>query len=305
MRHTRLVIAAGVGTLLLTGCAQGAQEGTGAGGSAVREVVTEADIVLPVSAYFLTPEQQALVDTAHSTLASDCMKRFGFDWPVTKAEPVNAVSRRYGVVSEKVAAEHGYHMIPSAQGDEHARGAASGRAKLPPEAYVVYGAKGGKADSGGKAGPGGNYRGKDIPEGGCIGEAGRKLGLDKVQNPAKGKIGLLSIDFSSYGQAQKMPEFIKVQDAWVSCMKKAGYQHTAFLQPAEKYALLGDSASPQEKTVAKADVKCKKDVKLATVLLRLETQIQNDYIEQNAAGFAEIKKDQDAVIKSANEALAN
>ncbi|KOG12503.1 MULTISPECIES: hypothetical protein [Streptomyces] len=301
MRYTRLVIAAGVGTLLLTGCAEDAPEGIGAGGSVAREVVTEADIVLPVSAYFLTPEQQALVDTAHSTLASDCMKRFGFDWPVTKAEPVKAVSRRYGVVSEKVAAEHGYHVIPLA-GDDHARGAVSGKAKLPPEAYMVFGAKGPK---GGQAGSGGSYRGKDIPEGGCVGEAQRKLGLEKVQNPEKGKIGLLSIDFSSFEQAQRMPEFIKVQDAWVSCMKKAGYQHAAFLQPGEKFTLQGNSASPQEKAAAKADVKCKQDTKLATVLLRLETQIQNDYIEQNAAGFAEIKKDQGAVIKSANAALAN
>ncbi|MEX0170865.1 hypothetical protein [Streptomyces sp. LMG1-1-1.1] len=303
MRYTRLVIAAGVGTLLLTGCAEGGREGANTaaahGGSAAREVVTEADIVLPVSAYFFTPEQQALVDTAHSTLASDCMKRFGFDWPVTKAEPVKVVSRRYGVVSEKVAAERGYHMIPSAGGDEHAEGAVSGAAKLPPAAYMVYGAKGGKAGSGGI------YQGKDIPEGGCIGEAGRKLGLDKVQNPAKGKIGLLSIDFSSYGQAQKMPEFIKSQGAWASCMKKAGYQYTGFLQSAEKFALQGNSASPQEKAVAKADVKCKQETKLATVLLRLESQIQNDYIERNAAGFAEIKKDQDAVVKSAYEALAN
>ncbi|MEU9298426.1 hypothetical protein [Streptomyces sp. NPDC048266] len=303
MRYTRLIIAAGVGALLLTGCVEGGQEGAGAGapggGSAAREVVTEADIVLPVSAYFLTPEQQALVDTAHSTLASDCMKRFGFNWPVTKAEPVKAVSRRYGVVSEKVAAEHGYHMIPSVGGDQHAEGAVSGGAKLPPEAYMVYGAKGGKA------GAGGDYQGKDIPEGGCVGEASRKLGLDKVQDPQKGKIGLLSIDFSSFAQAQKMPEFTKVQDEWVSCMKKAGYRHTAFLQPAEKYAAQGNFATPQEKVVAKADVNCKQATKLPTVLLSLETKIQNDYIEQNAVGFAEIKNDQGAVIKSANEALAN
>ncbi|MGW7056022.1 hypothetical protein [Streptomyces sp. NPDC054888] len=50
--------------------------------------------------------------------------------------------------------------------------------------------------------------------------------------------------------------------------------------------------------MAKADVKCKQETKLATVLLRLETQIQDDYIEQNAARFAEIKKDQGSVISS-------
>ncbi|MGW2304766.1 hypothetical protein [Streptomyces sp. NPDC001809] len=304
MRYTRLVIAAGVGTLLLTGCADGGREGAGAGtrggASAAREVVTEADIVLPVSAYFFTPEQQALVDTAHSTLAADCMKRFGFDWPVTKAEPVAVVSRRYGVVSEKVAAEHGYHMVPVA-GDDHAPGAPARRAQLPPEAYAVFGAKGPRSGSAGT----GSYRGKDIPEGGCRKEAERKLGLEKVQNPKKGRIGLLSIDFTSFEQAQRMPEFIKAQDTWASCMKKAGYRHTAFLQPGEKYTLQGDSASPQEKTVARADVTCKRDAKLATVLLRLETRIQTDYIETNAAGFAEIKKDQAAVITSANKALAN
>jgi predicted small secreted protein len=300
LRYTRLVITAGVGALLLTGCTEGAGEDVGAGGgSVVRDVVTEADIVLPVSAYLFTREQQALVDTANSTLASDCMKRFGFDWPVKKAEPVKVVNRRYSVVGEKVAAEHGYHVITSAGDDEHAEGAVSSGAKFPPEAYMIYGAKGGKV------GASGSYQGKDIPQGGCLGEAGRKLGLDKVQDPTKGKIGLLSIDFSSFGKAQEAPEFKKAQDEWVACMKKAGYQHTTFLQPAEKYASQGDSASPQEKVVAKADVKCKQETKLATVLLRLETQIQNDYIEQNAAGFAEIKKDQGAVIKSANEALAN
>ncbi|MEV7611633.1 hypothetical protein [Streptomyces sp. NPDC089799] len=301
MRYTRLVIAAGVGMLLLTGCSEGGQEGAGGGGggAAVRDVVTEADIVLPVSAYLFTAEQQALVDNAHSTLAADCMKRFGFDWPVKKAEAAKGVNRRYGVVGEKVAAEHGYHVIASAGDSEHAEGSVSRAPKLPPEAYMVYGAKGGKA------GAGGSYQGKDIPEGGCIGEAGRKLGLDKVQDPAKGKIGLLSIDYSSFGKAQATPEFKKAQDEWVACMKKSGYQHTAFLQPAEKYAAQGNSASPEEKVVAKADVKCKQETKLATVLLRAETKIQNDYIEQNAAGFAEIKKDQGAVIKSANEALAN
>ncbi|MFD6888231.1 hypothetical protein [Streptomyces sp. NPDC059957] len=301
MRYMRLVIAAGVGTLLLTGCSEGSQEpgGAGGGGSAVRDVVTEADIVLPVSAYLFTPEQQAQVDSAHATLAADCMKRFGFDWPVKKAEPSKVVIRRYGVVSEKIAAEHGYHVIPSADDREHAEGAVSSGTKLPPEAYLVYGAKGAKT------GAGGSYQGKDIPEGGCVGEAGRKLGLDKVQDPSKGKIGLLSIDYSSFGKAQETPEFKKAQDAWAACMKTSGYQHTAFLQPTEKYAVQGNSASPEEKTVAKADVKCKQETKLATVLLRAETEIQNDYIEQNAAGFAEIKKDQGAVIKSANEALAN
>ncbi|WP_407837214.1 hypothetical protein ACE1OC_13500 [Streptomyces sp. DSM 116496] len=301
MRYTRLVIAAGVGTLLLTGCSEGSQErgGAGGGGSAVRDVVTEADIVLPVSAYLFTPEQQAQVDTAHSTLASDCMKRFGFDWPVRRAEPTKVVSRRYGVVGEKIAAEHGYHVIPLPGDKEHAEGAAPSGAKLPPEAYMVYGAKGGKA------GAGGSYEGKDIPPGGCIGEASRKLGLDKVQDPAKGKIGLLSIDYSSFGKAQATPEFKKAQDEWVACMKKSGYQHTTFLQPAEKYAAQGTSASPEEKAVATADVKCKQETKLATVLVRAETKIQSEYIEQNAAGFAEIKRDQGAVIKSANEALAN
>lgn len=301
MRYARLVIAAGVGTLLLTGCTEGAPGDAGAdgGGSVAREVVTEADIVLPVSAYFFTPEQQVLMDTARSTLAADCMKRFGFDWPVTKAEPVKALSRRYGVVGEKVAAEHGYHMIPSAGDAEHAPGAVSGGRKLPPEAYMVYGAKGAKADAGG------SYQGKAIPQGGCLGEAGRTLGLDKIQDPAKGKIGLLSIDFSSFEKAREAPEFKKAQDEWAACMKTAGYQHTGFLQPTEKYASQGNSASPEEKVVAKADVKCKQETKLATVLLRLETKIQNDYIEQNATGFAEIKKDQDAVIRSVNETLAN
>ncbi|MFG2291838.1 hypothetical protein [Streptomyces sp. NPDC048603] len=301
LRYTRLVIAAGVGTLLLTGCSEGSQEqaGAGGGGSAVRDVVTEADIVLPVSAYLFTPEQQAQVDSAHSRLAADCMKRFGFDWPVKKAEPSKAVNRRYGVVSEKLAAEHGYHVIPSADDREHAEGVVSSGTKLPSEAYMVYGAKGGKT------GAGGSYQGKDIPQGGCIGEAGRKLGLDKVQDPSKGKIGLLSIDYSSFGRAQETPEFKKAQDDWAACMKKSGYQHTAFLQPVEKYAPQGNSASPEEKIVARADVRCKQETRLATVLLRAEAKIQNDYIDQNAAGFAEIKKDQGAVIKSANEALAN
>ncbi|MFD5097567.1 hypothetical protein [Streptomyces albidochromogenes] len=303
MRYTRIVIAAGVGTLLLTGCAEGAREGVGAsgggGGSVVRDVVTEADIVLPVSAYLFTPEQQALVDTASSTLSSDCMKRFGFDWPVKKAEPVKVVNRRYGVVSEKVAAERGYHLIPSAGEGADDEGAVSRGDKLPPEAYMVYGAKGGTV------GGGRSYQGKDIPEGGCIGEAGRKLGLDKVQDPAQGNIELLSIDFSSFGRAQEAPAFRKAQDEWAACMKKEGYQYTAFLQPAQKYAPQGNSASPQEKAVARSDVKCKQETNIATVLLRVETQIQNDYIEHNATGFAEIKKDRVAVIKSANEALAN
>ncbi|MFE5485259.1 hypothetical protein [Streptomyces sp. NPDC056527] len=300
MRYVRLVIAAGVGALLLTGCAEGAGEDVGSsgggGGSAVRDVVTEADIVLPVSAYIFTPEQQALADTARFTLASDCMKRFGFDWPVKKREPVKVVNRRYGVVSEKVAAEYGYHMMPSAGDAEHAEGAVSGGADFPPEAYMVYGGKGGAGRS---------YQGKDIPERGCLGEASRKLGLDKVQDPTKGKVGLLSIDFSSFGKAQETSEFKRAQDDWVACMKKSGYQYTAFLQPAAKYAPQGNSASPEEKVAAKADVKCKQETKLSTVLLRLETQIQNDYIEQNAIGFAEIKKDRTAVIKAANEALAN
>ncbi|MEU9302874.1 hypothetical protein [Streptomyces sp. NPDC048269] len=301
MRYTRLVIATGVGVLLLTGCAEGAgvNDSAGGGGPVVQDVVTEADIVLPVSAYLFTREQQALVDTASSTLAADCMKRFGFDWPVKKTEPLKVVSRRYSVVGEKVAAEYGYHMIPTAGYDEHAEGAVPSQAKFPPEAYMIYGGKGGDGAAGR------SYQGKDVPEGGCLGEAARKLGLDKVQDPRKGKTGLLSIDFSSFGKALATPEFKKAQDEWVACMNKSGYQHTGFMQPAEKYASQGNSASPEEKVVAKADVKCKQETKLATVLLRLETKIQSDYIEQNAAGFAEIKKDRSAVIKSANEALAN
>ncbi|MFJ9943611.1 hypothetical protein [Streptomyces erythrochromogenes] len=301
MRYTRLAVATAVGALLLAGCADSEQEDirTDGRGSVVRDVVTEADIVLPVSAYFFTPEQQAVIDTAISALASDCMKRFGFDRPAKKVEPVKMVDRRYGVVSEKIAIEYGYHVIPSAAGDVHADGTAPSGSKLPPEAYMVYGGKGGTENAGR------SYQGQDVPEGGCKGEATRRLGLDKMQDPAKGNVGLLGINFSSFGKAQNMSEFTKAQDEWIACMKKEGHQYTAFLQPAENYASQGSFASPEEKAVAKVDVRCKQEVKLDTVLLRLETQIQTDYIEQNAAGFAEIKENQDAVIKSANQALAN
>jgi hypothetical protein len=292
----RLTVGIGCAAIGLAGCA-GPSVGKDESAATLRavEVTAESDIVLPIDVYVFTPEQQSRIDSAGAALAADCMKRFGFAWPVEDQGSATTVNRRYGVVSAEVAKERGYHPVIDAEGEEHAEGRSSDTLKASPEALQAYGGK-----NPGRSGAGG----QPIPEGGCKGEADRKLGLDRAQDPKQGKIGLLNINFSSFEKAQQQPEFRNAQQAWSACMNKEGYRYATFLTPVEKYASRVGGPSREEIATAKTDVRCKKESDLLTVLLRLETKIQQEFIEQNAEGFAEVKRAHEAVLKAADRALA-
>ncbi|MDA0639889.1 hypothetical protein [Nonomuraea ferruginea] len=73
-------------------------------------VASAEDLLLPFDAYKPTPGQRALLDTAHRSLVSRCLKRRGISRRLLPAPPDPRNSRRYGVVDHDQAHRFGYHL---------------------------------------------------------------------------------------------------------------------------------------------------------------------------------------------------
>lgn len=82
----------------------------------VRSVSRGADIILPLDGYYLSKDENLLLQRVERTLSGDCMHRFGVEYQAAPRYPARAMAPRkrlFGVVDAAESASFGYRAIAS------------------------------------------------------------------------------------------------------------------------------------------------------------------------------------------------
>ncbi|CAL9502791.1 hypothetical protein SUDANB176_03477 [Streptomyces sp. enrichment culture] len=244
-------------------------------------------MVLPIEGYLISYPERIAWQRAQQNLWKSCMERFGFkefDPPPPGIVPdpnfndAN-MARRYGISNAEEAEQYGYHL--------------PGGNVEPPAWEPAAGAEGAVFAGVGTDLRSGSYQGEKVPEGGCRGEAQRKLG--ELRYTLAGKV-----DYASLEESRKDPAVRKAVAAWSSCMKKQGYAVDHPYETPDLVTSLGAPApSADEIALATADIGCKKKTDLIGIWYAAEKRIQLRRIEENQLALDEERKKNDAVLKTA------
>lgn len=246
-----------------------------------------AQLQLPIDAYELNETQTAQVQYVGQRLLQACMAKYGFTYPpanwinVTEiSETVHAQqiadSRRWGISDPVAAREYGYHLPPMGSPSQQQTAQQIRMRSLPrAESTVLYGSASASSS-----------HGQAIPVGGCTDQSTRELNATGVSQA--GSMLVAEIDRNGFEKALSDSRTLAVFGQWSACMKSHGYDYSSPFQP---YSSGTQTASPTSAEIqtAKADVACKMKTNLLGVTFAVESDIENQMIEQNAQALAHLK----------------
>ncbi|KQV21761.1 hypothetical protein ASC99_18905 [Kitasatospora sp. Root107] len=254
---------------------------------------------LPLAEYQLRPEARLAVSKAERMLTAKCMARYGFSDPnawLPEPQPDrDPLERRYGLADATMAEQWGYHVPPGWKGqvDDLTR---QNRPVLSQSELLVLSGRGpqaGPTSSGGLS-----YQGTPVPEGGCQGEAKRRISPDgDFDDPEL----VRRIDGSP--QSDSDPVVLQVFADWSACMKGKGFDRTKPVKD-PKAPKLAPEPNRAEIEQATADVACKRQTNLVGVWFAAESAYQDAMIQQNITALAEIRQQNDRTVKAATEIVA-
>lgn len=258
---------------------------------AVPTVRTDADIVLPLDGVVPTAEQQDMVTRALDVLGDACMRRFGLAWPATASTagtlgPRNA--RRYTILDPSKAQAEGYHPVDMINHD----GAVLARAakeRISPDTQSVW--------TGGVS----SYGGRQVPAGGCAGEANRQLHGGAEPVDARQPYWL---HWQSFGQMRADSRVGTSFAQWSMCMADRGYRYPDPIAVFEDPRWQGPSISPEEIATAVADVACKTAGNVGGVMLAVESAYQRRMLDRYRAEIDAAKAYYATELSSARRVLA-
>ncbi|KOU32757.1 hypothetical protein ADK52_00255 [Streptomyces sp. WM6372] len=254
-------------------------------------VTPQADPVhagLPLDAYAFDKEQLKVMQQAQDILTDACMHRLGFAAFKNSNTYANTGgehgSTGIGLVDAEYAKKFGYRTggaSPDRPRDT--------KKQDPNETAALYGPQ-----DGAPAQPG-------APEGGCSGEATRKL------YPQSGKAGTKLLDEltqQTNDRARGDSRVVAAIGRWSACMRDAGFQvKTPWeLQDMEGTRWTGPVTS-EEVTAATTDVSCKQKSKLTDTWTAVLTAYQNTAVEKNKDGLGQEKKNLAEQVKTAGKVL--
>ena len=260
---------------------------------AVPESGLAKGMVLPLEAYMETYPETVTIDRALNALQTQCMARYGFTLalpPPGTMPPPNYddsnMARRYGITDPAAAARFAYTI-----GDENdTRPPAP---KLSETAIAVL--TGHVAMAPGSARAPSTYEGKAVPDGGCAGEAARKVGAGRMDVSLTGRLDAESLD-----KSQADPRVQHVISAWSRCMKSNGYTIATPLEAANLAPLgRGQRVGPASVQVATTDIACKKKTALVKTWFDVESGIQRQQVEQNRITLQNQRNRITAVVQAA------
>ncbi|MDH6120699.1 hypothetical protein ABH930_004795 [Kitasatospora sp. GAS204A] len=265
------------------------------------------DKPLPLDGYLLNPAQLLTVEKAQARLISDCMTRFGFSYtppaPVLPGRdsdaPATRIDGRYGRQSTALLATWGYH--PEGGGQPATKPPAE-----PPMSTQMATAERGTSDPKQRFGSGGQtVNGQQVPDRGCIGEAGKQL-----TGSAEGLVGdpqfASDLNLSTLQSARDDARTQAVFARWSQCMKTAGFSY------ADPLAAMGDPAwattaapTPHELQVATADGACRHQENVVGVWYTVDYAYQQRAIDENAAAMAKVRTALATEVQAATAALGS
>lgn len=278
----------------------------------------------PLQAYRLTTTEYVTISYAVDLLVTECMARFGFDYP--PPYPFNVAlqrmfeadrwsnARRYGITDRDWAAKYGYGLAPDDWVDP------IGRELSAAENFVLSGER---VDADGAIlirSPGiqtespGEVDGVEIPAGGCSGAAHREMGTNDPDIPAYGLANNVLIETSFVSQTSD--EYRQVVDEWVACMAEDGYRVTNFLDDkgdikakTDARLAVGDESADGppvagEVELALADIDCKERINLVERLEKITAAFDQQAIEDNQLALEEDRARLDAQVRKATDIIA-
>ncbi|MGE5830610.1 MAG: hypothetical protein ACM30G_19920 [Micromonosporaceae bacterium] len=254
--------------------------------------VNPLQLVLPLDAYRPTAIQQITLTRARNALIKACMKRFGFDYPVVTPNAASLSSgnaRRYLLADPVSAAQRGYHP-PQALID--ASKAAQSGPTLSPAALSVVSGKGQSS-----------YNGQAVPEGGCNGEASRRLVKGLPATPPNLSI-VDELSGDSYNRSLQHTRLRAGFASWSECMKKSGYSYRTPHDANNDRVFATEIPSPQEIATAVADVSCKEETNLVGIWAAVDQAYQSRSIVKNELKLNEVKQSMNVSLRNAADVLA-
>lgn len=217
-------------------------------------------ISLPLDRYLLAPADVQRLDRANRILLRRCAGRFGYDTPPPgpeRALPRSIGERRYGVSDPGQAAAYGYRL---SAGDDGSPPAGTALPDGDSELLAVLTGDGRRS-----------VRGRTVPEGGCHGEAGRRLGAA----PAGTDMMLAQrLAMDSYALSRRDERVVGVVRAWSGCMRDKGFDYPGPMEAAADERFRGAAVTAAEIATASADVACKHRTNLLGTWVAVEAGYQ-------------------------------
>jgi hypothetical protein len=266
---------------------------------------------MPLDAYLLNPDQRHTLSQAQSDLVARCMNRHGFQYrmPVEDFAQQEADGRttridgRFGPQSMEKARQYGYHNAPETE-DSGAGWGGSGGAKLTEQMRQALTGAGGAKE---KWGPGGmTIGGVKVPDHGCLGQAQKTIGGKVTSQPGTDGTFVNDLKFDTLVAAQKDERTRAVFRKWSRCMAGRGYEYPDPLKAAGDPRWSGTPrATESERKVAVADQECRASENVVGVWFAVDYAYQEQAVEKNAQALADVKKQNEAHLKAAADALAS
>jgi hypothetical protein len=227
------------------------------------DVSTVRGLDLPLDQSLLTPVEELEVIKARNTLMQRCLASHGITYTFPAVDPVRdaATTRRYDLVDARQAAEYGYRD-PSVFATH-----AAGQQPSPDAVSVITGTRTGKVG------------GRDVPPGGCAGEADRTLAPDATpgQEPVSFSLSLRSREI-----AATTAPVTAAAAAWSRCMAAAGFRYSDPDAAMNDPAFSAGRPSQHEIAVATQDVRCKERVQWVKTWVAVERAVQDVLVRQHA-----------------------
>ncbi|GAA3039982.1 hypothetical protein [Actinokineospora globicatena] len=249
------------------------------------------DLVLPLDAFRATAEQEATINTANDMLIQECMRRFGFERPVAKRPITREPNRRYGISASDDYPNWGYHPSPEQFVD--GKNAPENKYKPSDAEWEVITGSGSAV-----------VEGEKVPEGGCLGEAGRAL--DLYQGGATSRTAVddfvQKLTVESNVAARADSRVLAAWSAWSTCMDEAGFDYaTPWDANDDEDWWTEQTPTEDEITTANADVACKEKTNTIGINLAVEAAYQDRLVERNAETLNDLRTRLATRVKRATE----
>jgi hypothetical protein len=268
-------VAGAVAVVALVGCSTAPaapSDFDAALGRVPTDVSTVHGLDLPLDRSLLTPAEEMEVIKARNTLMERCLANHGITFTFPAVDPARdaAKPRRHGLVDAGEAAAYGYRD-PAVFATRGASAEAVAQQPPPDVISVITGTRDGRVG------------GRDVPPGGCAGEADRTLAAD-----AKPGQEPVSFALSRRGHeiTRTTPPVTTAAAAWSRCMAEAGFDYDNPDAAINDPAFSAGRPSEHEIAVATHDVRCKERVEWVRTWVGVERAMQDVLIRQHAAELA-------------------
>lgn len=235
-----------------------------------------------------TDEDQRQLSQAKKVLVGDCMAGFGFTWSpapdLPKVGPKTLTDWRYGIHDMDLAKKRGYKPDAREQADYDAavnKGAVDGSTADDAAARALDGRTK-------------EVGGKKVPEGGCVGQANRKINAGAAESRAA-----IDLANGAFIKAKQDPKVVKAFADWSVCMKKTGYDYAEPLDASDDSRFSAPEVTSEEIATATADITCRDRTDVARLWFEAEAALQQQAIDDNAEQLDGNREAMDSAVREA------